>query len=1015
MDCPRKGIILLLPLSLVICTARAAPLAGQEPGSVVGQVVNAFTGSPLAGAQVFVPGRGLGTLTDAEGRYRLLSVPPGPQRISVLLLGFGQQTQSIEISPGEATVLRFALQPTAIALDEIVVTATGQRRKVELGNAVAEIRADEVTERAPVTNAYDLLQARAAGVQVLNTGGGAGIGSRIRIRGSNSLSLSNEPIIYLDGIRIESGAVGWLDIGGQVLGRLNDLNPEEIESIEVVRGPSAATLYGTKAANGVIRITTRKGRAGPPRWTAYAEGGVVQDPYTYPDNYLAFDADGVPCLLADHQAGLCQIESVSHYQPLEDERFTIFGTGWRQQYGLSVSGGGDRITYFLSGEWEEEVGPYEMKPLYQRHLDSLGFKVKDTMIRPQQLHKLSLRANTSLNLADHAVLSLNTGWIGSTTNITLNDNTQFSALRLGLMGGAVRPEADTYDPSIWYGGLGPDVVFGQDLFQDVGRYTVSARLNWSPLSWLEVRAVVGMDQVRQDETNNWPADLFPGFYALGGRMLVNDRTSQQTVDLGTTATSSLFPALDSKTSLGAQFLRDRRHAVWGAGFDVAGGVESLGAASQQYLDEATIESRTLGVFLEEQLSWNDRRFLTGAVRLDDNSAFGKDFNAIVYPKFSASWLVSGEDWFPAVPGLDRLRLRTAWGWSGLQPDQNAATLTFGPQIVDTRDGASGALVVENLGNPDLKPERSTEFEAGFDGDLLGGRLGVEFTYYKKRSEDALVLRTLPPSSGAQSQRWENLGSIENWGMEVGISASLINSSGIKWNLDLSGSVNHNKIVDFGEGVSPPSEIFREGYPGGSLWASPIESYSDENGDGIISPDEVVVGEEDEFLGPMTPERELSLGSDVTFGRLLRIDLLLDYRGGFVVSNVTGRLRCTYGFCQADWDPNTPRWDQARSVVGTWAGYYEKGDFVKLREAAFTLFAPERWARRMGVTRLALTLTGRNLATWSRYTGIDPEVNAYGAGTPGEASWRPGDASWRDGDWSTQPPFRYWTARINVGF
>jgi len=1007
MKCFRRGAAFLLSLGLAFYLYRAPPIAGQEQGSIAGQVVDASNGIPLAGAQVFIPGANLGTLANAQGHYRISSVPAGFQRISVILLGFSQQTQTIEVLAGRTAELDFSLQPTAIALDEIVVTATGERRKVELGNAIAEIQAEEVTELAPITNAFDLLQGRAAGVQVLNTGGGAGISSRIRIRGSNSLSLSNEPIVYLDGIRVESGSWNWMGTGGQDLGRFNDLNPEEIESIEVVKGPSAATLYGTQAANGVIRVTTKKGRAGPPRWTAYAEGGVVQDPYTYPDNYMAFDGAGDPCFLASYREGQCQIESLSHYQPLEDERFTIFGTGWRQQYGLSVSGGGDQINYFLSGEWEEEVGPYELKPLYQRYLDSLGFKVKDTTKRPQQLQKLSLRANFSVNLTEKAVLSLNTGWVGSTTNITFNDNTQYSAVRLGYLGGAVRPESNAYDPSIWYANRGPDILFAEDFYKEVGRYTVSTRLEWSPLSWLAVRGVAGMDQVRLDEVDSWPEDLFPE-YPPAGRGLVNDLTRQQTVDLGATATFSPFPSLVSETSVGAQFLRDHRHAFSATGLQIAGGVESIGAATERYVGEATTESRTLGLFLEEQLAWNDNLFLTGAVRLDDNSAFGKDFDAIIYPKFSASWHLSQEDWFPSLPGLDQLRLRTAWGWSGLQPEANAAVLSFQPQLVDTEGGVVGGALVENMGNPELKPEKSRELEAGLDGDFLNGRLGVEFTYYKKRSEDALVLRTLPLSSGAQSARWENLASMENWGLEAGVNATLVNSSAVAWNLNLSGSVNHNKILDFGEGASPPSELYREGYPGGSLWGYPIEGFSDENGDGMISPEEVVVGEEEKFLGPMIPEQEVSLRNEITVGRHLRLNFLLDYRGGFVIRNITGRIRCAQGYCRAAWDPDTPLKEQARWVANTYAGYYEDGDFIKLREAGFTLLAPQEWATRMGMTRLSLTVTGRNLATWSEYTGPDPEVNSFGVGTTGESSW----GNW---DWNAQAPFRYWTARINVGF
>jgi TonB-dependent SusC/RagA subfamily outer membrane receptor len=618
--------------SVFLALALPAFAGGQQVGSVSGRVTDATTGYPLPGAQVFIQGGNMGALADAEGRYRLLSVPAGSLELSTLMLGYSSFTRAIDLAPDQDLEVDFALQPTAIALDEIVVTATGERRKRELGNAVIDIKAGNLTETAPVTSTFDLLQGRAPGVQVLSTGGGAGIGSRIRIRGSNSLSLSNEPIVYLDGIRIESGAEAVIPTGGQDLGRLNDLNPEEIESIEVVKGPSASTLYGTEAANGVIRITTKRGTPGPPRWSLYAEGGAVRDPYTYPDNYRAFDSAGNLCPLMYQLAGRCQVETVSHYQPLEDDRFSFMGTGWRQQYGLTVSGGADRVNYFLSGEWEEEVGPYELKPLYRDHLDSLGIKVNETTRRPQQLHKLSLRANVSVNVTDNAVFSVNTGWVGSTTALTFNDNTQYAAVRLGYLGGAVRPESETYDASIWYAGRTPDMLFAEDFFQEVGRFTMAARLNWAPLRWLHVRAVAGMDQVQRDETDYLPPGVWPDdpVYNGGYRWVANARIVQQTLDLGATGDLQLFPTLLSQTSLGFQFLRKLNHWYDSWGYPIIPGAETLSALLDHYAREDRGESRTLGVFVEEQLSWEDRLFLTGAVRLDDNSTFGRDFDAIVY-------------------------------------------------------------------------------------------------------------------------------------------------------------------------------------------------------------------------------------------------------------------------------------------------------------------------------------------------------------------------------------------------
>ncbi|MFG1691755.1 carboxypeptidase-like regulatory domain-containing protein, partial [Gemmatimonadota bacterium] len=209
----------------------AGPAEAQEVGTVTGQVTESATGQALVGAQIYIENSTIGALTNASGRYLLTRVPVGSRRITALLIGYGPVTMDVNVMADQSIVVDFALAQTAIALDEMVVTATGEQRKRELGNTVATVQAAEVMELAPITNAFDMLQARAPGVQVLNAGGTIGSGSRIRIRGSNSISLSNEPIIYVDGIRIESGSGQTVGLGGQSMGRLNDINPEDIESI----------------------------------------------------------------------------------------------------------------------------------------------------------------------------------------------------------------------------------------------------------------------------------------------------------------------------------------------------------------------------------------------------------------------------------------------------------------------------------------------------------------------------------------------------------------------------------------------------------------------------------------------------------------------------------------------------------------------------------------------------------------------------------------------------------------
>src|SRR5689334_23245626 len=251
------------------------PCAAQgQQGVLTGLVVDQADGSPLESARVLLSGTSQIQTTNREGRFTFRDVAPGTREIRVLRVGYKPAVQTVAVVAGQTATLSFSLTPAAVQLDELVTTATGEQRKLEIGNTVTTIDAAKVAEQSPITEFTNLISGRAPGVQVLKSSGTTGTGTRIRIRGSNSISLSNEPLYYLDGVRLESGAISTtLDIGGFGVdnpsgagpSHINDINPDEIEDIEIVKGPSAATLYGIQASNGVVRITTKHGTAGPPR------------------------------------------------------------------------------------------------------------------------------------------------------------------------------------------------------------------------------------------------------------------------------------------------------------------------------------------------------------------------------------------------------------------------------------------------------------------------------------------------------------------------------------------------------------------------------------------------------------------------------------------------------------------------------------------------------------------------------------------------------------------------------
>src|SRR5881275_989338 len=281
---------------LLVCTV---PVATAQQGAIAGRVTDRVTQQPVIGAEVLVLGTNLGGRVGQDGRYRISNISAGQYTLQVRLIGYATASQQVSVTAGGTATVDFAVSAAAVPLEAVVVTATGaEQLKRELGHTVATIDAAKTVEQATPTNLADLLNARAPGVQVLPSGGTTGTGSRIRIRGSSSLSLTNEPIIVVDGVRVENGPESnSIGVGGQTPSRLNDLNPDEIESIEIVKGPAATSLYGTDAVNGAIQIRTKRGRPGPTRWTGYVEGGALDDHADWPANFTSRTDSGASCTL----------------------------------------------------------------------------------------------------------------------------------------------------------------------------------------------------------------------------------------------------------------------------------------------------------------------------------------------------------------------------------------------------------------------------------------------------------------------------------------------------------------------------------------------------------------------------------------------------------------------------------------------------------------------------------------------------------------------------------------------
>ena len=445
------------------------------------------------------------------------------------------------------------------------------------------------------------------------------------------------------------------------------------------------------------------------------------------------------------------------------------------------------------------------------------------------------------------------------------------------------------------------------------------------------------------------------------------------------------------------------------------------------MGEVNQDVKTLGFLGREEIGWADKRFVSIAARTDRNSAFGVNFRRVYYPSVSGSWVISDEGFFPHIGGLSSLRLRAAAGSAGQNPGFLAAEQFFNPVSV-TIDGTDvPAFTVGGAGNPNLKPEKSTEAEGGFDLGLFHDRVNVEYTHYNKTTRDELVNVNLAPSLGTATNRFRESRRVRNWGDEAVVDMDLLDRNEFKFDLRLNGSWNRNRLKALGvdeNGTPVPqftggfddTQIFKAGLPLGAYFVRQITSVNDANHDNMIacpngpgSPGcEYTIADSASYAGTPFPVVELNIVPSLSLGKFARITATFDHRGGQKIYDLTGVYRNSIflngSAVQAPTSGNL--FQQAAAQAATFGlngGYVEDASFTKLRELAVTLTLPQRLAAQMRAASATLTLAGRNLYTWTNYTGLDPELNA-GA-----------QANFTTTDFLTMPQVRYFTARLALSF
>ena len=807
----RVGRIVAVTAAVLAVTALEA---NAQTATVRGKVVNAG-GQPVPGASVLVVRTTNGAQAGADGSYIIARIPAGVTTLRARAIGYESVERTVTLSAGQTLTLDFTIKTSPVSLDQVVVTGTaGSARKREVGNSIGQVSVADVAE-VP-TNVSNLLAGRVAGVQISGGTGNSGSGSAIRLRGATSLALSNQPLIYVDGVRTRSDEYprngifqGATQRGANANGSpLNDINPDDIERIEVVKGAAATTLFGTDAAAGVIQIFTKRGSSGAPKWTAQLNSGFSR--------LQKFGAGDAPLLYMD----------------------PFLRDGARMGMQAQVAGGTQNNV---------------------KYLFSFGADNTDGVLELDNERKYQLRANIDFAPLKNVQFSWNSSYSNNAiTQTPAGNNAQ------GVTLNAFRQNRN------YFGNANPDtikLVYGQDLSSNIDRLLMGATTTWNPIPQFSSRLVIGLDRSTLENRNVRPYG-FPG--AVTGiiqnqvwqnKILSFDWANNYEIRVGSDFRATL--------SAGTQYVSSRVGDVVAYSENYPAPTNpTVASGSLRNADENRLKNITGGAFSQALFGFKDRYFVTVGARVDGNSAFGTNFGFQTYPKASASWVVSDEGFWKEKFGT--LKARAAYGAAGRAPTAFAAVQTWDP----VGWGTLPAVRPLNLGDPNLGPERTVETEFGLDQTLFSGRFSVDFTWFRAVTSDALFFVRNVPSNGFLTSSLGNAGKIQKSGVEAAINATLLDRRNLAIRAGLNVSTNQSKVLSLGGAPSFSVGNFGwviEGQPAPVLRGRLIRN-ADQIGAAIDTTTNYT-------FGPSQPTLILSPSLNITTWKGINLSMRGEYQGG----------------------------------------------------------------------------------------------------------------------------------------
>src|SRR5256714_3462421 len=952
--------------------------AAQATGTVRGTVIDSALRQPVSGAQVQLVGTNRTTFTDASGVYTIAGVPAGSATLRVQRIGFAQRSVTVNVDPGTTAsgdVVLYAVIPT---LSQVVVVGYGSSNRTDVTGALTTVSASQI-QNAPIAGIDGALQGKASGVQVTQNAGNPGNGISVRVRGSASLTASNQPLYVVDGVPIQTGDFSQTGFGGQDLTAVTSLNPDEIESITILKDAASAGIYGSRASNGVVLITTKRGIAGNNRITfnGYNGGQNVDRKLKMLNSqqYVEYMAEGA-VNDGEDPAAFGFVAGVDD-RVATDWQDAVFRTAPVRDMNVGLTGGNGRVKYYVSGSYFGQEG-IAVGSAYNRAGGRANMDITAT-------DKLTVSASIGLArernyriVGDNTISGIVTNAIAEQPNIPIrNASGDFSTSADGL--------AYTNPLAIAAFDYAPTTT---------NRALANVEARYDLANWLQFTGRVGGDQLVLHERiwgsplvvdeNGGVGGVATSAYNTGNRFL-----GEGFFTLTPWAGSSrgTFTA-----TLGASTERNQTELnfVEGTGFS-SPALHDVGNATQVTVYDARRDANNLvSYFARTTLNVADRYLATASVRADGSSRFGPNNRYGVFPAFSLGWVITQEPMLNSLSRLGSIKLRGSVGTTGNQGIGNQTFLsTFGP----SNYGKAGGIRPNNFGNADLAWEQSREVDAGFDWTMFDGRIGLVGDWYKKKTSNLLVTRPITATSGFTSFT-DNVGNIENQGVELELTADILrrgDSGGFSWQTTYNYSHNRNRVTalyqdqPIYDGIDDLNSV-RVGYPVGAFFMLKFlgvdpqtgdAMYLDLNNDGAINADDRVV------VGSPQPTSWGGLTNTFTLGPL-DLRAVVQFSGGNQIFNGVRQYSDDAGYALDNkfiyalrrWQKPGDITDEPRAsfdgnslgALNNSSRMIEPGNYTRLQEVTFGLKVPKRFSRLGGMENTRLYVNGRNLQTWTHLNG-----------------------------------------------